>query len=275
MYTDYWELAKKPFENSNDTSFFYFSPVHREAFSRMVYSVKEHKAGFLLIGDYGTGKTLLSTALKKECSEGKFKFVIISNPRVEPLEFIKEINYQLDGTLGPSGPPTKLDYLRSIFIALDKNYNDGFYPVIIIDETQSIEREDLLEEIRLLLNIQREDGILFTLVLLGQPAFQDKLDKIPQLKQRLSIRYHISPLDRENTRNYIKHRLNVSGLNKDIFSESGYEEIYSLSGGVPRAINNICDLALLTGFIQHKNLIDKDIIIQVGKDLEGNLKKEV
>ena len=268
MYKEYWRITKKPFENTTDAGFLYCSLDHQEAFSRMSYAVKEHKTGFFLTGEYGTGKTLLSKALIRECSDDKFKFVIISNPRVEPLEFIKEINYQLNGSGNPSQVLSKPDYLRCISEALNKNYKDGLYTVIIIDEAQSIEHDSLLEEIRLLLNNQRDDSVLFTLLLLGELSFEDKLDKKLGLKQRFSIRYSLSPLDKEDTMKYIRHRLSVSGLNKDIFTDSGYDEIYNLSRGVPRVINNIADLALLTGFIQHKDMVDRDILAQVGKDLQ-------
>lgn len=268
MYKEYWHLTKKPFENTTDTGFLYNSLGHQEAFSRMSYAVSEHKTGFFLSGEYGTGKTLLSKALIKECSDDKFRFVIISNPRVEPLEFIKEINYQFSGRTDTSQPLSKLEHLRSISEALNKNHKEGFYSVIIVDEAQSIEHDSLLEEIRLLFNIQRDDSMLFTLLLLGELSFEDKLDNYPRLKQQFSIRYSLSPLDKEETRKYIKYRLSVSGLNKDVFSDSGYEEVYNLSGGVPRVVNNIADLALLTGFIQRKDIIDKDILNQVGKDLK-------
>jgi len=269
MYTDYWQLTKKPFENTNDTAFFYYSPDHQEAFSRMMYAVREHKTGFFLTGDYGTGKTFLSRALIKEYAGDKFKFVTITNPRLTSADFIKEINYQLDQNLESSQPLTKVDLLRSVSSALEKNHSNGLHSVIVVDEAQSVEQDSLLEEIRLLLNMQGVDYLLFTLILLGQDILAEKIENMPQLKQRLSIRYHLSPLDKEAAKEYIKYRLKVAGSNKEIFAESGYGEIYNLSGGVPREINNICDLALLTGFIQRKDLIDEDIIIQVGKDLEA------
>jgi general secretion pathway protein A len=139
---------------------------------------------------------------------------------------------------------------------------------MIVDEAQAIDDFSILEELRLLLNIQRDDAVLFTLLLLGQVSLVEYIEKNPQLKQRLSLRYYIHPLKKQDTQGYIQHRLNVAGLDRKIFDDSAYDEIFSLSGGVPRVINNICDLALLTGFITEKSIIDRDIVTQAGKDLD-------
>ena len=125
----------------------------------------------------------------------------------------------------------------------------------------------LLEEIRLLMNIQGDDNSLFTLVLLGQPHMQDKIERIPQLKQRLSIRYKLSPLTEEETELYIDHRLSVAGATRRIFSGSACREIYAISKGMPREINNICDLALLAGYVEGAQAVDKDIVQRVREDL--------
>ncbi|UCC96192.1 MAG: AAA family ATPase [Candidatus Omnitrophota bacterium] len=269
MYLTYWKFRQKPFENTLDPHFFYFSPGHCEALSRMVYSVWEHKAGFFLMGPYGTGKTLLSRCLMKECPDDQFRFAMLTNPRLDPLELIQEIYYQLGGNVDSSQSFSKTELIRSITQKFEDNYKEGFHSVVIVDEAQSIENESLLEELRLLLNIQREDSILFTLLLLGQPDLLDKIDRIPQLKQRIAITYYIKPLTKPETKRYIQYRLHTAGSERDVFTEASYDEIYSLSEGVPRAINNICDLALLTGFIKRADTIDEDVIVHVGRDLEG------
>ena len=261
---------KTPFENINDASFFYYSIKHREALARMNYAVRQKKLGVLLIGEYGTGKTFLSRVLKKVFSDDRYIFVFITNPRLNPLEFIKEVHYQLGAKLDVVSPE-KMDFLRSIQEGLEEYERKDMYVVIVVDEAQSIQRDDLLEEIRLLLNVQSEDSVLFTLVLLGQPQLEEKVEKIPQLRQRLSIRYKLSSLDKEEAREYIDYRLKVAGLSRSIFTDSAYDKIFSLSNGMPRAINNICDLALLSGFINKEKMIDKDIVDQVGEDL-GDIK---
>lgn len=266
MYNDYWGFRKKPFENTLERDFFYYSPEHKEALSRMVYVVKEHKSGFFLVGDYGTGKTFLSRALTQELSQSEFKFALVTNPRLSISELIEEIIYQLSGS-SPEKEISKLVLIHTFSQVVEENYQKGLYSVVVIDEAQTIEEDNLLEELRLLLNFQGEDTNLFSLLLLGQTSFLEKIDKFSSLKQRLSIRYHLHPLDRENTKNYIEHRLKVAGLEKKVFTDSAYEEIYAFSKGIPRQINNICDLALLSGFIKRIQIIDKDVILQVEKDL--------
>ncbi len=256
-----------PFENVNDASFFYYSSKHKEALARMKYAVQQRKLGVFLIGEYGTGKTFLSRVLKKFFPEGGCRFVFINNPRLQPLEFLIEVNYQLEGE-GDIGPqPMKMELLRSIQRRLEDRYNKDIYTVIIVDEAQSIQDEDLFEEIRLLLNVQAEESALFTLILLGQPQIEEKIEKKPQFKQRLSIRYKLDALNNSETKEYIDHRLKSAGRERKIFSDLAYGEIFTLSKGMPRSINNICDLALFDAFTRKLETVDKNTIVHVGEDL--------
>jgi general secretion pathway protein A len=234
----------------------------------MLYAVKEHKPGVLLIGGYGTGKTFLSRALRERCPDDKFKFVNISNPRLNPNELLEEINFQLQAATPLSKPFSKNELLRIFSHVLEENFSRGLYSVVIVDEIQSVEDNGILEELRLLLNIQKDNAILFTLILLGQPAFFETIDKIPQFKQRLPVRYCLNPLSEDETARYIRYRLEIAGQSREIFTKESYRAIYGLSGGVPRIVNNICDLALLTGFINNMDVIDEPIITQVTKDME-------
>jgi general secretion pathway protein A len=274
MYIEYWNLFKKPFENITDQSFFYASKQHREALSRMMYVVGERKPGLLLIGEYGMGKTYLSRSLIGQSASEKVKFVYISNPRLSPIELLLEIAYQFECSCDFSSQNNKVDLLHKIEGCLKANFDKGFHNVIIFDEAQSIPTNTLLEEIRLLLNIQRDDAILFTLLLVGQPRILKDMETLPQFLQRLGIRYHLKNFTEDETKNYIRHRLDIAGLKKDIFTESSYREINKLAEGTPRAINNICDMALLTGFINGLKVIDRDSIISVGKDLQEGVDKD-
>jgi type II secretory pathway predicted ATPase ExeA len=150
---------------------------------------------------------------------------------------------------------------------LYKNKSKNKNTVIVIDEAQVISVESL-EELRLLLNFQLNDIFLFTLILLGQPELKTKINDLPQLRQRFSIRYHLKALTEDQTREYIQHRLKVAGAEEEIFRDDAYSEIYRFSGGIPRRINNICDLALLVGCAEALEKIDKEIITDVAEDLE-------
>ncbi|MCD6228247.1 MAG: AAA family ATPase [Candidatus Omnitrophica bacterium] len=237
----------------------------------MIYAVRERKLGFLLLGRYGLGKTFLSKALEKECSDSNYKFISISNPRLTPLELVKEISYQL-GVVPVDQSWTKVDYLHKIKETLEKNYQGGFHTVIIIDEMQSIESNEVLEEIRLLFNLQKE-VIFFTLILLAQLSFKENLEKFPHFKQRIPIKYELSPLDEGETKKYIEFRLKKAGAAKEIFSSKACKQIYTLSKGVPRLINNICDLALLAGYLDNLEVVKEDTIFQVAQDL-GEIKND-
>ena len=209
--------------------------------------------------------------MEKECLPGNYKFISISNPRLTPLELTKEISYQL-GVGELSSNSSKIEYLHKIEDGLKKNYQNSLHTVIIIDEAQSIKEPELLEEIRLLFNLQRE-VVFFTLILLAQPSFKESLDKLPHFKQRIPIRYELSPLDEGETKEYIEFRLKRAGASKNIFSFPAYKQVYSLSGGVPRLINNLCDLALLAGSLNTLKIIDEHTVFQVAKDL-GEIKSD-
>lgn len=271
MYIEYWKLYKRPFENVTDPAFFYASREHQEALSRMFYVVSERKAGLLLLGDYGVGKTFLSRALMAQCPADKYRFIYIVNPRLSALEMLSEICLQLNCSCQENGSNNKVKLLHEIEYSLKKNHENGKHNILIFDEAQSIPANTLLEEIRLLLNTQTDTAILFTLLLVGQPTVMKDMQSLPQLIQRLGVRYRLSPFNPEETKQYVKHRLRVAGLTQDIFTDGAFIQIHNASGGIARAINNVCDMALLTGFIKRLHIIDEDIIHQVAKDLKEGL----
>ena len=266
MYEAHWGLKEKPFENTPDPRFIYYSREHQEALSRMLYVVRERKGAALLTGEYGSGKTLLSRVLLEEIQkENQFKPVFIFNPRLSSLELIKEIVYQL----GDGGPPSssKIDLLHALHKILMSHYEAGRHSIVVIDEAQSIVDQDIFEELRLLLNYQLNNLYLLTIILIGQTGLNDRIIALPQLRQRLAVKFHLGALDAQETQQYIQHRLRVAEVKREIFQEEAYKEIYFNSFGIPRSINNICDLALLTGFGSGIYMISKEIITQVSEDL--------
>jgi type II secretory pathway predicted ATPase ExeA len=268
MYEAHWGLKEKPFENTPDPRFIYYSQQHQEALSRMMYVVSERKSAALLSGEYGSGKTLLSRVLSQELQqEDKYRTVTIFNPRLSSLDFIREIVYQMEG--GKETSPDKVDLLHTLHKILLSNYDSGKHTVIVIDEAQAIADNEIFEELRLLLNFQLNNVFLLTIILLSQPELIERIINLPQLRQRIAVRFHLRALNEQETREYIQQRLKVAGAKQEIFEEETYKEAYSRSNGIPRQINNICDLALLAGYGSGANRITKEMIARVSEDLEG------
>jgi general secretion pathway protein A len=262
MYLEYWGLQKYPFENVPDPDFMYHSAEHEEALFRLVYAVKRNKGAVLLTGEIGCGKTTLSRVFIRQLDEAKYDVGLITNPSLEPVDFLKEALYQVGLTPQSNSKTDLLGLLNNHMLENMKNNRSTLF---IIDEAQLIPK-NTLEEIRLLLNFQLNDRYLLTLVLIGQPELRDSIRGYKQLDQRIAIRYHLNPLNLDDTRKYIAFRQEKAGQAKAIFTPAALEEIYLQSEGVPRKINNICDLALLIGFSLKIEKIDVDTIRKVVKD---------
>lgn len=265
MYEEYYGLTERPFRKTPDPRFLFMSGEHSEALARMQYGVEE-KDLILITGDIGTGKTTLSRALIDSLDE-TYKPILIINPRLSPTQFLKLLARRL-GIENPSY--FKADLVDDISNALYAHHEEGICPVIIIDEAQLIPGKGTFDEIRLLTNCQLDDENLFSLILIGQPELRKKLAKkhYEPLLQRLSMLYHLKPLNLEETKSYIKHRLAVAGRKEPLFTEEAVDEIFNCSEGVPRKINNMASNALLEGFGKELEMIDKDIIFDVASDMQ-------
>jgi general secretion pathway protein A len=264
MYVDYWHLKEKPFENTPDPKFFYNSSHHEEAFARMIYVVKEGKGAGMLTGIFGCGKTVLSRALYVELERSMCKVAIITNPRLNDVGLLRMICHQLGKT---SVPNEKADVLMALEDMLKNNMRDGKKSVIVIDEAHLIEDIHIFEEIRLLLNYQENNKFLLTLILMGQPELKEKVESNKQLLQRIAIRYHLEGLNEEETAHYIEHRLKVA-QGSGIFTPAAMKVVYEQSGGIPRRINQICDMCLFAAFGRHITSITDDIVREAVESLE-------
>lgn len=268
MYLEYWGLTKTPFENLPNPDFLYYSPMHEEAMTRLLYTAHGRKGAGMLTGHAGMGKTTLSRAFVRQLDENKFDVGLIANPSLSPIDFLKEILYQLDVE---ENSQSKVDLLRLLNEKMLMNIKQGKDTIVIVDEAQAIEDEKTLEELRLLLNFQLNDRFLLTLILIGQEELAEKVARIPQLSQRISIKYHLRPLDFAETVKFIFFRLKMAGLAKSIFSEEAIKQIYQISGGIPRKIVNLCDLCLLVGFTFKAPLINSKIVEKVHRDSQGEI----
>ncbi|MFQ6083741.1 MAG: ExeA family protein [Candidatus Aminicenantia bacterium] len=267
MYETYWGLREKPFENAPDPRFIYYSYEHREAINRLIYAVEERKGAAMLTGDYGCGKTVTSRLLFEKLPDDKYEIALVTNPFLSPTALLREICFQLGIKSSVRSPKTHL--LENLNERLYENMDKHKDTVIIIDEAQVIRDPMTFEELRLLLNFQLNDRFLMTLILIGQPELRGMINELKQLKQRIATRYHLDPLNKEDTENYIIHRLRIAGATRKIFSNNSINLIWESSKGVPRVINTICDMCLLLGFSKKLNEISGEMVREVVYDLEG------
>ena len=250
MYTEHWGLTQKPFENVPDPRFLYLSPQHEEGIARLRYAVGERKGAAVLTGTFGCGKTLLAHVLLNELGREVYRAALISQPQLDSIELLRAIARRL----GATGLPEKRSeilvdvLLERIEERLERNMRDGKDSVIIIDEAHLIRDAGVLEQLRLLLNFQKEDRFMLTLLLLGQPELGEIIDGSKQLAQRIALACTLDPLGEEETGRYIRHRLRCAGGREDLFDPGALAAVQRASGGIPRRINQVCDLCLFNGF---------------------------
>lgn len=262
MYLEHWGLKEFPYENVPDPRFFYLSNNHEEALSRLLYAVKMKKGGAMLSGDIGCGKTTLTKVCIQELTADRYDISLIVNPKLEPLEFLQEVVYQLGIA---DVPETKVKCLRVLNDRMAQNMRANKETLLMVDEAQLL-NQATLEEIRLLLNAQLNDRFLITIILFGQPELKERIKAVQQLDQRIPIKYHLAPFDLEDTARYVAFRLNRAGREKNAFTQRAIDEIYEVSKGVPRKINNLCDLALLIGYSKNQDMVDVDVVETIIRD---------
>jgi type II secretory pathway predicted ATPase ExeA len=266
MYEAYWSLKEPPFDNSPNPSFFYLSPEHEEALVRLMYAVRQRKGCALLTGEFGCGKTTLSRALIQRLEAERYEIGLLTNPSWTPVEFLREVLYQLGVDTPEKSKPELLHQLNDLFF---RNFQAGRETVIIVDEAQLIDDDLVFEELRLLLNFQTDDRFLVTLLLVGSTELAARVRRLKHLDQRIAIRYHLNTLDNAHTAAYIAHRLKMAGQTARIFTDDAIKLIFDFTRGTPREINTICDIALLVGYSKRLATIDERVVAEVVKDQVG------
>jgi general secretion pathway protein A len=267
MYESFYGLKENPFNVTPNPEFIYLGEHHREALAQLLYGVREKKGFIVITGEVGTGKTtLVHYLLEKMDGNGHNRTAFLFNPRLTVNDFIqyilKDLGVRVQGK-------TKGEYLHNLHRYLLNAYRKDERVVLIVDEAHSLDPE-LLEEIRLLSNLETSKSKLIQIVLIGQPELDRTLSRpeFRQLRQRINLRYYLPPLSEKETREYIEKRLRIAGAKESPFTDKAIKEIYMRSGGIPRLINILCDNALLNGFALDQKKVDERSVKEVAKDLK-------
>ncbi len=265
MYKKYFGLQRSPFSITPDPQFLFLSKRHREALAHLHYSIQGSSGFVMLSGEVGTGKTTLSRCLLDQLSD-KADMALIFNPKLTAPELIASICDELAIPYGDTSSMKVLyDALNNFLL---KNYGDGRTTVLIVDEAQNLSGE-LLEQIRLLSNLETVSKKLLQIILIGQPELIQLLARsdLRQFSQRITARYHITPLSRKETAEYIGFRLTVAGATRSLFTPGATRKVHHLSGGLPRMINKICDRALLGAYVKGQPRVDAATVKEAAKEV--------
>lgn len=273
MYCKFYNLKEKPFNVTSDPAFFFFSQKHKEALSHLSYGVNQRKGIIAITGEIGTGKTTICRFFMEQIGP-EVKTAFILNPYFPEIQLLEAI--MIDFGL-KSNNKSQFSYVWELNRFLLNETERGNNVVLIIDESQNLTINQL-EQVRLLSNLETKKNKLLQIVLVGQPELNRKLDlhELRQLQQRIAVRYHIAPLDKDEIADYIKHRLTIAGsANRIKFSDSAFQAIADVTNGTPRLINILCDRALLAGFVEETDLINSDIINKSIEELSDYFAKAV
>ncbi|NNG12302.1 MAG: AAA family ATPase [Halobacteria archaeon] len=266
MYLKHFDLSERPFSITPDPRFLYMSSRHREALAHLLYGLGEGGGFVQLTGEVGTGKTTLCRCLIEQVPDN-VDVALVLNPKLTAEELIATVCDEL----GVEYPP-EIHSIKTLTDILNRHLLDaharGRRTVLIIDEAQNLSAE-VLEQVRLLTNLETPTQKLLQIILIGQPELRDLLarDDMRQLAQRVTARYHLEPINREETEAYIQHRLQISGVTTDVFNTAALDHIQRLSGGIPRLINVLCDRSMLGAYAEGKLKIDKRIVKKAAQEL--------
>ena len=259
MYLEFFGISDKPFQITPDTRFLYLTPRHRDGLAHLLYGADEAGGFILLTGEVGTGKTMLCRSVLEQMPE-HVNVALILNPRQSSKELIASICDELNIPYRRS--TTSLKYLVDrLNLYLLKQHAQGKRTVLVIDEAQNL-RAEVLEQIRLLTNLEVATQKLLQIILIGQPELQAILARpeLRQLTQRITARFHLTPLSKEETAAYIQHRLQIVGFKGELFSKGAVTMVHQLSGGVPRLVNNICERSMMGAYGENVHRIDKGLV---------------
>jgi type II secretory pathway predicted ATPase ExeA len=266
MYNAFFGFTESPFNLSPDPAFFFRSEQHEEALANLVYGVQARKGFIVLAGEVGTGKTTMLECLRDYLESQYIEFAFLFNSRVNCDQFFEMIAYDLNL---PCQRTSKTEVLFALNQLLVDQAQEGRTVVLIVDEAHNLEWE-VLEEIRLLGNLENRNGKLLQIILAGQPELDRKLDapNLRQLKQRIVLRCNLKPFALRDTIEYIQARMEKAGMpEQTVFSDDLMAEIHLRAQGTPRLINAICDNMLLSAFADEKKICNKEMLEEISSDL--------
>jgi general secretion pathway protein A len=269
VYLEYYGLTEPPFDITPNPRFLFFSAKHREAFNHLLYGVRERKGFVQLTGEVGAGKTTICRSILDQLGS-RFETALILNPVLNADQLIKAIAMEFGLDVKGMDRLETVAALNQFLLKLVEQQKDA---VLIIDEAQDL-TDELLEQVRLLSNLETYDRKLLQIVLMGQPELRKRLNahKLRQLRQRITVRYHLRPLKFKEVGQYIQHRLQVSGAKgAPYFTTAALWRIHRYSQGIPRLVNALCDKCLLAGYVQQRDSIDYRMVGMAIRELEGNL----
>ena len=266
MYQDYWQLETKPFEPVADARLIFPCPAHQAGVHKLRYAIESRRPAALLVGPTGIGKTLVWQALANQLGEALGKHAHLVFPLLSPREMLAYIAGQL-GAPTHSAQPSVDESLHGLEIVLTENHERGKLAVIAVDEAHLLEDAGLLDALRLLMNLRFQSEPLFTLLLIGQVPALSTMERCNNLDERLEMKVFLKPFTSEETAGYIEHRLVIAGASRPLFTPQALEIAHQLSGGIPRRINRLCDLALMVGYAAGDAEIDAPQLRAVNDEL--------
>ena len=268
MYLDYYGLNEQPFSITPNPRFLFYGTKHREALNHVLYGIRERKGFVQLTGEVGAGKSTICRALLEQLGKN-YSTALILNPALSSEQLIKAIAMEFGLDLRGLD---SVESLHALNMFLLSQLEEGRETVLIIDEAQNLSNEQL-EQVRMLSNLETDDRKLLQIVLMGQPELRDRLNdpSMRQLRQRITVRYHLRPLKRSEVGCYVQHRLTISGANGagPRFTSPALWRIFNYSQGIPRLINAVCDKCLLAGYVQQSGRVDYRLVGTAIKELEG------
>ncbi len=271
MYLEHWKLSARPFENRIDDEFYYPAETHQAALLKLHYAIENRRSAALLCGPSGLGKSVVVDSLRKQLPDAFGPVCHLVFPAMPADQLVRYVVDQLDPSSDQHSHREPSSDLIRFERFLRRNVENDRQAVIVVDESQLLEQYDLLEPLRLLLNVAADEALgesAWTLVLVGQPMLLSHVERYHALDERMSVKCMLSRFLPDESNAYIQHRLRVVGVDpEEVFDPAALERIHLLSEGIPRRINRLCDLSLMVGYAEDRSIITSDLVDSVQNDL--------